>query len=124
MNVDELLEMERAVWDALVAGDSAADSALLSEDFLGVYPSGFADRDGHAGQLNDGPTVATYELHDARIVVVSDDAVLLTYRADYRRPAASGNESASMYVSSLWCRREDRWLNVFSQDTPTGPSVP
>ena len=23
-----------------------------------------------------------------------------------------------MYVSSLWCRRDDRWVNVFSQDTP------
>jgi hypothetical protein len=124
MNVDEFLELERNVWDALVAGDSAADRALLSEDFVGVYPNGFADRDGHAGQLNEGPTVATYELHDARIVVVSNDAVLLTYRADYRRPTGAGDESESMYVSSMWCRREDRWLNVFSQDTPTGPSVP
>jgi hypothetical protein len=29
-----------------------------------------------------------------------------------------------MYVSSLWCRRDDRWVNVFSQDTPPGlPTV-
>jgi hypothetical protein len=55
---------------------------------------------------------------------VSDGAVLVTYRADYRRPTAAGNESESMYVSSLWCRREDRWLNVFSQDAPLGPPVP
>jgi hypothetical protein len=124
MNIDELLELERDVWDALVAGDPAADAALLAEDFVGVYPSGFADRDGHAAQLNDGPTVATYELYQARIIVVSDDSVLLTYRADYRRPTEASNESETMYVSSLWRRHNDRWLNVFSQDTPMGPSVP
>jgi hypothetical protein len=28
------------------------------------------------------------------------------------------SEVQSMYVSSLWCRRDGAWLNVFSQDTP------
>jgi hypothetical protein len=29
-----------------------------------------------------------------------------------------------MYVSSLWCHRDGRWVNVFSQDTPdTGEAV-
>jgi hypothetical protein len=32
MNVNELLELEREMWDALVAGDPATDAALLSED--------------------------------------------------------------------------------------------
>jgi hypothetical protein len=123
MHVDELLQLERKVWEALVAGDPVADTSMLSEDFLGVYPTGFAGRDGHAAQLSNGPTVAAYELHDPRVIVVNDAAVLLAYQADYRRPRAAVNESESMYVSSLWCRREDRWINVFSQDTPLGPSV-
>ncbi len=123
MNVDELLGLERKVWQALVAGDPAADASMLAEDFLGVYPSGFADRGEHAAQLNDGPTVAAFELHHARMLAVSDDALLLAYEAVYRRPAAAGNEFESMYVSSVWCRRGNRWINVFSQDTPPGPSV-
>jgi hypothetical protein len=123
VDIDELIGLERTVWQALVDGDPAADESMLAEDFLGVYPSGFADRDEHAAQLNDGPTVAAYELHRARMVAVGEDALLLVYQADYRRPGAAGNESESMYVSSLWCRREGRWMNVFSQDTPPGPSV-
>lgn len=123
---EELLHLETRVWQALVDGDAAADAALLADDFLGVYPSGFARRDDHLAQLADGPTVSTFELSDATSFAVADDAVMLSYRASYRRPASgdaaprSAPESASMYVSSLWVRRDGDWVNVFSQDTPAG----
>lgn len=119
MDLDGLLELEYSVWDALVAGDATADACLLSDDFLGVYPSGFADRDEHAGQLHDGPTVAEYSLHDARLLAVTGDDVLLAYRAEYRRVVAGEpGPPSSEYISSLWSRRGGTWVNVFSQDTP------
>ena len=121
-NLDTFIELETQVWEALRRGDGEADTRLLSDDFLGVYPSGFANRSDHAGELADGPTVAGYELHDARIMVLSDDDVLLAYRADYD-PVSSGvrGARATMYVSSLWCRRASRWVNVFSHDCPAEP---
>ena len=42
---------------ALAAGDAVGDRALLSDDFVGVNPTGFADRAAHAAELDDGPTV-------------------------------------------------------------------
>ena len=129
MDLDAFIELESNVWEALRRGDPEADARLLSDDFLGVYPSGFADRSDHVGQLTNGPTVAEFELHDARLLVLSDDDVLLAYRAEYRRPAATEDDPVeSMYVSSLWCRRSGQWVNVFSQDSPVqisgAPSVP
>ena len=118
---DRFLELETRVWDALSAGDPAADAALLAEDFLGVYPTGFAGRDDHTAELADGPTVAAYALHDARTLVVTEDDVLIAYCAEYRRTADAASET--MYVSSLWSRRDGTWRNTFSQDTPTGPAV-
>ena len=112
----ELLELETRVWTALQNGDAADDMASLSEDFLGVYPSGFATREDHAGQLNDGPTVDDFVLSDARMMSVSEDDVLLSYRADFRRP--SEDALITWFVSSLWSIREGRWVNTFSQDTP------
>jgi hypothetical protein len=123
--VDEVLRFETAVWQALVDGDQNADGRLLAADFLGVYPTGFAGRDGHVAQLSHGPTVASFELSSVRALEVGDDAVLLVYRAEYQR-VSDGPEpdSEAMYVSSLWCRRGERWVNTFSQDTPdTGISV-
>jgi hypothetical protein len=49
MDLQALVELETMVWDALQRGDADADSRLLSDDFLGVYSSGFAGRSDHAG---------------------------------------------------------------------------
>ena len=118
ITLDEAVGLERQVWAALVAGDAAADARLLTEDFLGVYASGFAGRSEHAGQLGDGPTVASFDLLDPRLVTLADDVVLLAYRARYvPRTEAGEGDPETMYVTSVWQRRDDGWRNVFSQDT-------
>jgi hypothetical protein len=118
-DLDELLALETEVWRALVAGDPGADGAHLADDFVGLYPTGFADRSDHVGQLEGGPTVASFALDQVRLVPVAEAAALLCYRASFRRPGAPASGPAEvMYVSSLWCRRDGRWVNTFSQDTP------
>ncbi|QGX98214.1 nuclear transport factor 2 family protein [Roseovarius faecimaris] len=116
-----LLTLERQVWEALRRGDAAADAALLSADFLGVYPSGFAGRADHAEQLEDGPSVAGYRLTEARCLPVGEAHAMLCYRAEYRRPGQA--EEEAMYVSSLWQREAAGWRNIFSQDTPVSDAV-
>ena len=124
MTLDDALALERSVWDALVAGDAAADEAALAPDFLGVYPSGFAERACHVEQLDEGPSIAAYRLEDARLDVIAEDAILIAYRAVFAR-AASPDETEEMFVSSLWRLRAGKWVNTFSQDTPlTGAAVP
>ncbi len=117
MQLDDFIALETAVWLALQAGDVDADRQSLSEDFLGVYPSGFANRSDHVGQLANGATVSEFAILDARMTVVSEHDVILSYRADFTRNGP-GQEPESMYVSSLWSKRDGRWLNTFSQDTP------
>lgn len=115
-DLEEMLAQERRVWQALVSGDAAADRAALAPEFLGVYPSGFSGRDGHCGQLANGPTIHSYEIREARLQVYSADLVMLAYLACYTPVGAERSEA--MYVSSLWQRGEDGWRNLFSQDTP------
>ena len=114
--LDEVLALEHRVWRALKKGDVAADHSLLSEDFLGVYPSGFATRKDHTGQLADGPTIESYALSDVRLRPIGEAYALLTYLAHYQRQ--DGQHAEKMYVSSLWHRQQGGWCNVFSQDTP------
>lgn len=118
--LDEVLALERAVWDARVAGDAAADAARLER--LGVCPTGFAGRADHAAQLAAGPTVAAYRLSEARLVPLGPDHVLLAYRADYTR--AGGAQPEAMFVSSVWRRAGAGWVNIFSQDTPLSDVAP
>ena len=116
MDVAAALARETEVWEALRSGDAEADARLLADDFLGVYSVGFAGKALHLAQLANGPTVAEYRLLDARLITLSNDHVLLCYRAEWRVPGAAADACDSMYVSSLWSRRGDEWLNVFSQD--------
>lgn len=119
---DTLLRLERLVWDALRSGDVRADQAALAPDFLGVYPDGFAGRDDHVAQLARGPTIQDYDLADLHARTLGPDFALLSYRATFRRIA--GDMSEVMYVSSIWRRDGEAWMNIFSQDTvaaaPTG----
>jgi len=115
-DLEGFLALEARVWQALVDGDAAADAALLTADFLGVYPSGFATRADHAGNLADGASMAGFALDRARLRMLGPDAALLSYRATFRRAGGPGEEI--MYISSLWERCGDRWANSFSQDTP------
>ena len=119
--IDEIVALETAVWVALRDGDVATDDQMLSDDFLGVYPTGFAGKADHTGQLHDGPTIESFTLDAPVLKVITADDVLLAYDAGYRRP---GGPQERMYVSSLWSRRDGEWRNVFSQDTPPGPALP
>ncbi|PCJ05723.1 MAG: DUF4440 domain-containing protein [Rhodobacteraceae bacterium] len=112
----EILTLETQVWQALVEGNPEADGRMLTTDFLGVYPSGFANRAEHCGQLSDGPVMAAFALSQTQLRVISADAVLLSYCAQYRRTGCSDEQV--MYISSLWQRDASGWLNSFSQDTP------
>jgi hypothetical protein len=112
------VSLETAVWEALVAGDAAADAAALRDDFLGLYPTGYATKADHVGQLSNGPTVQQYSLHEPRLVTVADDAALLCYRAAYVRAGSQPTEVEHMWVSSLWQQTDAGWTNSFSQDTP------
>jgi hypothetical protein len=121
-SLELLIDLESQVWDALVRGDPDADRRLLADDFVGVYPTGFADRTDHADQLAGGPTISSFEIVEPRAVPLTPSSALLCYRARYRR-ARSGGESREevMFVSSLWLERAGAWVNVFSQDTPARP---
>ena len=110
------IDLEQRVWQALVDGDAEADRSLLADSFLGVYPDGFADLDGHVGQFASEPTVTTFSIDRPHGIELGDDAHLLCYEARFRRPGS--DEVNRMYVSSLWQRVDDQWLNTFSQDTP------
>ncbi len=113
--LEEFILLETRVWQALVDGDAKADAALLLPEFLGVYPSGFSDKAGHVGQLAEGPTVARFDLSEARILVLGSEHVMLSYRARFARVGA---EEEDMFVSSLWVSQREGWRNIFSQDTP------
>jgi len=97
--IEKFVDLETGVWEALLNGDGQADAALLSADFLGVYETGFSNRTEHAAMLGNGPIVLNYQIEDARLRVVTDKAVLLSYLACYTKPADPASPSATTQPS-------------------------
>ncbi len=118
------VELETRVWNALMRGDAAADESLLASSFLGVYGSGFASKQEHVRQLENGPTVESFSIEIPRLIELGPSIAVLSYCALWSRPSNSQLQYKSkMYVTSIWQKLGDVWLNVFSQDTPAQSDV-
>jgi hypothetical protein len=118
------VELETRVWNALMRGDTAADESLLASSFLGVYGSGFASKQEHVRQLENGPTVESFSIEIPRLMELGPSIAVLSYRVLWSRPSNGQLQNkATMYVTSIWQKLGDVWLNVFSQDTPAQSDV-
>jgi hypothetical protein len=116
--VEYFIALESQVWEAFIAGDAEADRRVLAPNFIGVYSTGFSDRDEHCEPLRKGPLARRYEIKEPRILVLSESLVMLLYLAVWERVSASPESPPDrMYVSSLWQKVDSHWNNVFSQDT-------
>ena len=110
--------LEKQIWDAFVDGDMQKDASLLSDDFLGIYPDGNLDKEGHYRQLENGPIVASYELRNEKIEVLSDGQVELSYRAVWVRKGGDPERPEVMDVWSKWKNIDGQWQNTESRDVP------
>lgn len=110
--------LERQVWEALKNGDVNADANLLSDDFLGVYEAGISSKEDHLEQLRNGPVVSSYEIGSAQLIELGPEIVSLTYSATaiFLKNEAQNTQNL-FYITSIWARRLDKWVNIFSQDT-------
>lgn len=119
VTIEDIVALEIRVWEALQTGDAQLDAEMLTDDFLGVYPTGFSTKREHCDQLKAGPTVAAYDIRCPRLTVLKEDLVLLSYLAEWTRlKDGQPQEPEQMYISSIWQRFGEEWLSPFSQDTP------
>jgi len=110
--------LERQVWEALKNGDVNADANLLSDDFLGVYEAGISSKEDHLEQLRNGPVVSSYEIGSAQLIQLGPEIVSLTYSATAIFLKNETQDTQNLfYITSIWARRLNKWVNIFSQDT-------
>ncbi len=116
---DELLELERAGWEALTTSGEAATRFYadhLARDVLMLLPGGMVidDRDRVIESMGGAPWTS-YELSDERVLELGAGGVVVAYRATARR-----NEAVYTAIfSSTYMREEEGdWKLVVHQQTP------
>jgi hypothetical protein len=111
-----LISHERTAWDVYARRDTAA-ADLLSEDYVEVLDdNALNDRAAHLAMIAEAD-LAAYSLEGFRVIRLSDDAMLVTYEADW---TDSAGESGRVGITSGWAIRDGEWRNVFYRETPLG----
>jgi sugar lactone lactonase YvrE/ketosteroid isomerase-like protein len=116
----EVIALEFATFDHLRAHDVEAVRAETSEDFIVI------NADGSRGGLEDYvATVADPDLSfdepvrsEPETIVISPDAVLVIYTLETSGTFKGEPFANHEHLSSLWQKRDGKWLNTFLQVSP------
>jgi len=113
---DQVIASERAGLDALKSGDLAAFSDSIPDEAV------FVDAAGPAAKSQVVKNVAEFHLSDytmsnIQVVPLSPSSGLIVYRLAESGTSHGKNFSANTIISSIWARRNGKWVCLFSQET-------
>ena len=110
---DDLLTLEREFWK----GDADFYRRHLSDHAVMVFPEpvGVLTRDQVLAALGSAPRWADVRIDDPRVVGLTGETAILTYKATARREGDAAPYVA--LVSSVYVNGDGRWLLAFHQHT-------
>ncbi len=115
--VTDPAEGERRVLEALKAGDMETFASLLTDDAMEHTPQGLQSKAQIIESLKDG-RLLEYTMADLKVTQVDKDAALVTYRTTGKFSAHGQEGAYDARATSLWVKRNGKWLAVFHQETP------
>ncbi len=113
---EQIVAQERAGLDALKTGDLTTFGASTAEDAI------FVDAHGPATKAEVMEHTAEFRLHDytmadVKFIPLSTDSGLIVYTLTESGSSHGKDFTARVHVSSLWLKRDGKWLCAFSQET-------
>jgi hypothetical protein len=88
----------------------------MDSDFINVDKHGVATKAQNVAEI-DNLIKESYELSDFQIHQIDPDAIFLTYQAKLRGTYRGTRIDGTYQVSSVWAKRQGRWLNVLYHET-------
>src|ERR1039458_9470433 len=112
---EQIVAQERAGLDALETGDLTAFGASTADDAI------FVDAHGSATKAEVMEHTAEFRLHDytmadVRLIPLSANSGLIVYTLTESGASHGKDFTARVHVSSLWLKRDGKWLCEFSQE--------
>lgn len=114
-----LMAEERASWDLAIKRDAAAYKALHAAGFFTVTGTGVVDRtSSEASAMDSQVRFDQCDLSGFDVHFIAENAALVTYHVTAAGVDHGKAFQLDSYASSLWMKRDSKWLNVFYQATP------
>lgn len=117
---ETLVKLEKQSWEAWKTHDGKFFRDFLSDDHVEVGFGGVTNKATVvAGVASPICVVKSYAVDKFELTVYDANTALLTYHAE-QETACNGHAVPSpVWVSSLYIKRGDRWLNALYQQTQT-----
>ncbi len=117
MQMNEIFELERKMWDAAVSGDKAAFLDVVSETAVMVCGGYRCTGTEYAGFISDFG-VAAYEISGFEMTAESDDMIAVHYIVKTKADHPENADMAGIFhVASVWKMTDGKWQLVFNMDS-------
>jgi hypothetical protein len=114
---ERLIALEREGWEALVAGRGGAYyRKKLATNTMMAFPFGVLTREDAIDAIESAPPWERFEIHDPRVVELSDGCGVVVYTVVAQRP---GQEPYSAVIGSAFVREHEGWKLAFHQQSPS-----
>jgi hypothetical protein len=112
----QIVAHEREGLDALKTGDLDRFGNLTADEAIMVDARGPASKSQVLKNVA-GFKLTEYSMEDVKLIPVSADTGLISYKITEKGISHGKEFSAQAYVSSLWTERAGKWVCLFSQET-------
>jgi len=117
---ENLIKLEKQSWEAWKNRNAEFYKEFLSDDHVEVGFFGTADKKDVLDTVGTPACVVrSYSLDPIKVTLLDANTALLTYHAAQDTSCHDKAVPSPAWVSSLYLKRGDRWLNVFYQQTAT-----
>ena len=117
---ENLIKLEKQSWEAWKNRDAQFFKEFLSDDHVEVGFYGAANKaDVVATVASPACVVRSYSVDQFKVALLDANTALVTYHAAQDTSCHDKPVPSPVWVSSLYLKRGDRWLNVFYQQTQT-----
>jgi hypothetical protein len=114
---EHLIKLEKQSWEAWKNRDSKFFQDFLSDDHVEVGFGGLTNKAQVVAVVGSTVcTVKSYKLDRFEMKMLDKDTALLTYWEE-QDTVCNKQVPSPCWVTSLYMRRGDKWLNVFYQQT-------
>ena len=115
---EHLIKLEKQSWEAWKNHDGEFFQNFLSDDHVEVGFGGLTSKAEVVAFVGSAVcTVKSYKLDRFETKMLGKDTALLTYWEE-QDTVCNMQVPSPCWVSSLYMKRGDKWLNVFYQQTP------
>lgn len=113
---ETLIANERALHGAITKADKAVFLSLVAPEGAWTTPQGFVPMNLLADRL-EGFRVSKSEMANPRVTRVGEDSAVLLYVWTVTGTLGDQPLPATMLSSTIWARRDGKWVAVHHQDT-------